>query len=98
MRPFDLQLPFIYECENTNFFFLENSYIYSFFQFLLVFFFSKELLAQTGIEKKREGGERGRQIDGHRDGRSVSRQVLNSRPARDEKSKRRGEEGKKGCN
>lgn len=55
-------------------------------------------MAQTGIEKKREGGERGRQTDGHRDGRSVSRQVLNSRPARDEKSKRRGEEGKKGCN
>lgn len=97
VRPFDLQLPFIYECENTNFFFLKIA-IYIVFSISSCIFFSKELLAQTGIEKKREGGERGRQTDGHRDGRSVSRQVLNSRPARDEKSKRRGEEGKKGCN
>lgn len=97
MRPFDLQLPFIYECENTNFFFLKIA-IYIVFSISSCIFFSKELLAQTGIEKKREGGERGRQTDGHRDGRLVSRQVLNSRPARDEKSKRRGEEGKKGCN
>lgn len=81
-----------------TFFFLKIAIYIVFFNFFLYFFFSKELLAQTGIEKKREGGERGRQTDGHRDGRSVSRQVLNSRPARDEKSKRRGEEGKKGCN
>lgn len=74
MRPFDLQLPFIYECENTNFFFLENSYIYSFFNFFLYFFFPRSFWPRQELRKRgRAGREVDRQMDTETDGRSRGR-------------------------
>lgn len=73
MRPFDLQLPFIYECENTNFFFLKIA-IYIVFSISSCIFFPRSFWPRQELRKRgRAGREVDRQMDTETDGRSRGR-------------------------